>query len=358
MARALAQAGARVFVASPSAVSEFEGLTLSHVMPEPPKDANPQGTSPLTWGVRQWGRELLRWPDPDAAWCRRLTEACIAQVPFTPDWVITSSPPESLLSSGLRLKQHFGCRWLADFRDCWLDPPRRMERKLFFRRVGEAMMARHLITRADVVTAVDQKVADEMARLGKVTAHVVPQLLPERQPGRPLSPADDIHLVYTGQISIGDPDRHAATLLDVFEAARARNPRLRLHVAGHLTLAETAAFKATPSAGMITFHGALPLRQTLELQASADGLVVLSSPNGWAVPGKVAEYKAAGAPIVAIGSGPWRQSAQLPIDNDPIHDMASLSKRDCTKPSPPPADPGRERFLALLGMSPAVTGED
>lgn len=347
MARALADAGAEVFVASHAPLGEFAGVQVPHVHPEPGDDVNPLGLQLWRWGPRRWARELLRWPDPDARWSGELAEAAAAALPWTPDWIVTSSPPESLLVAGHALKRRYGCRWLADFRDCWLDPPRRAERRLFWRQIGERMQGKALLAAADRITAVDPTVAAEIARISGRKVEVVPQLTPARVVGEPL-PEDGVHVVYTGQFTLGDPGRRPETLLSVFERARERNPDLVLHVAGHLTQDERAAMKRTPSADRVLFYGALPLRPTLELQAAADGLVVQSSEGGWAVPGKLFEYRAAGAPVIAIGAGPWRARAGLGEAGDPVAEMAALKPRRGGAASPSAPDLAREVFLDML----------
>lgn len=351
MAQALADAGAHVFVASHAPVGQFDGLQYAHYHPEPGDDVNPLGLNLWRWGPRRWARELFRWPDPDARWSRELGDATEAALPFRPDWIITSSPPESLLLVGRRLKRKYGCKWLADFRDCWLEPPRRPERRLFWRRLGERLQARALLAHADRITAVDATVAAEISGLAGASVEILPQLAPERRMGLPLLPREAVHVVYTGQFTIGDPERDVQSLLDVFESARLRNPRLALHIAGHLTRAERLALKTTPSADSVAFYGALPLQAVLTLQSAADGLIVQSSEGGWAVPGKLFEYRVAGAPIVAIGGGIWRERAGLTVEGDPIAELADLRPRGDLDEARELPDGAQDQFLSILGIS-------
>lgn len=348
MAQALKSAGADVFVVSLAEPTTLPGVVVPHRQPEPPADVEVLGRPIWRWDWRRWARELMRWPDPDAAWCREAARIAAAEVPFVPDWIVTSSPPESLLLTGSILKHRFGARWLADFRDCWLSPPRRPERRMLFRRLGERLQARQLLARPDVVTAVDAVVASEVAALGAIAPIIVPQLMPQRMAGKPLSPADRIHVVYTGQFSISDSGRSIRQLLEPFEAACRLNSRLFLHIAGHLTVSERQALRQSPAAEAIKFHGALPFDRILKIQSAADGLVVVSSEGGWAVPGKLCEYWVTGVPIVAIGNGPWRASAGIPESSDPISELAALSKAN--KLPEPPKDVGRQLFLSQFSL--------
>ncbi len=346
MARALIRSGARVFVCAPNVPSDIPGVVMPHHHPEPAASVTPGELSLARWGIRDWGRELLRWPDPDIGWARAAGRRAAESVPFKPDWIITTSPPESLLPVGLGLKRRFGARWLADFRDTWLLDARRPERNLIWRRLGEATLARRWLKKADRLCAVDNVVATEIGRLsGGRDVVVVPQLVPPPGRRRALEPIDATHIAYTGQISIGDHRRSVDDLIRVFTAARERNPSLVLHICGHLTSREAERLQATEA---VRLHGALPLQAVLDLQASADALIVHGSDGSTAVPGKLAEYRATAAPIVAIGSGPWLCNAGLTAQ-DPVAALAAVSGR-APPPPLPGSDPAAAALLELLGL--------
>lgn len=349
-AETLRDAGHTVQVASPAPEDDTgQTLCVPHVSPEPPQTVNPLPVPPWQWPLRQWGRELLRWPDPDAAWARRLTQVVRSRLTIRPDWIITTSPPESLLLSGHALKRHYGCRWLADFRDTWLDVPRRTERRLWFRRVLERHQGRFLLSAADRLCAVDQRVANDIGQIARKPVEILRQLQPRPRQAPRLAPADGVHLVYTGQIAIGDPERTLDMLLDPFLRARAQNPALRLHLCGHLSGTERARLDALSPDSGVQYHGALSLEATLILQARADALVLLSAPNGWAVPGKYFEYAVTGHPIIAIGDGPWRASTTLAAGSDPVADMAACVPRpDDHDPLAGWSDPARAQLLNLI----------
>lgn len=347
MARALQDAGAEVFVAAPALPEGVPGVVAPHPYPEPAAGAEGPAAS-AAFDPRQVARDLLLWPDPDARWSLRAAEAARRSVPFRPDWIVTTAPPESVHRAGLRLRSALGGRWLADVRDTWFLNPRTPGRLRPLRRAGERLWARRLLRAADAITAVDETVAAEARALsGGRPATVLPQLRAPLVEGAPLEPADAVHVVFTGQISIGDPGRSVRDMLAPFEAARARRPSLILHVAGHLTGGERAALAASPAAAAIRFHGALPLDRVLALQSGADVLLVQGSDGSTAVPGKLAEYRATGAPIVAVGAGPWRSLAGLP-DQDPVEALAAARKRTGPRPDPGP-DPAAAAFLELLG---------
>lgn len=353
MAQALKSRGHDVFVVSPAPTSEL-GLSVPHVQPEPPKNVRPSGTPILEWGLRQWGREILRWPDPDVAWCQKAASRALNS-DFKPDLILVSCPPKSLLVAGVRLKKHYKCPLWADFRDAWLNPPRRMERRLWFRRLGESLQGRQLLKQCDALSAVDTTVAKDIDAIHKNDPSnpktvIIPQLIPHPRPAKPIAPQSLIHLCYTGQFSIGDANRSIDTILAVFQKALALNPDIRLHLAGHLTMDECAKIQAPALKPFIHYHGALGLEDTLNLQSGADALIVLSSENGWAIPGKLFEYRAQPVPILAHGSGPWRKAAGLNAKDPSPMDWAHIKKRPVDKNFTPIGidNPGEEEFIALF----------
>jgi glycosyltransferase involved in cell wall biosynthesis len=306
------------------------------------------------WGLRQWGREILRWPDPDVAWAKRAARSAF-ETGFKPDLILVSCPPESLLLAGLRLKKKWACPLWADFRDAWLEPPRRMERRLWFRRLGESMQGRYLLNQCDALSAVDPTVSRDIETINKSAGlenkvAIIPQLVPAPRPSQPIEPTDEIHLCYTGQFSIGDANRSIDTILDCYQKARSLNPRLRLHIAGHLTALEHEKIRTPDMEPYITYHGALSLDATLELQSGADGLILLSSENGWAIPGKLFEYRAQCVPILAHGSGPWRKAAGLSQNDAQPSDWAEVKKRTIDKNFTPIGldNPGEDAFIAIF----------
>lgn len=353
MAKALTAAGHEVYVCSPSTPKSFNGICVPHPQQSPSADMTvaPNLAPVWRWGVRQWARELLRWPDPDANWAKKLAKSAIDTAPFKPDLILTTSPSESVHLAGHAVKRHYGCAWLADFRDCWLHPPHRKERRLFWRKWGETIQARYLLASADKLIAVDETVADEIARLTRKPVAVIRQLMPESMINQPrLSPSHLVHLAYTGQISIGDANRTVAQLLKPFEDAWIKRPELYLTIAGQLTQFEILALQESVASKAINYVGALPLDEVLSLQARADALIVLSSEGHWAIPGKYFEYRATGNPIIAIGGGQWRQRAEISSDSNPKDDMLKVETRQILPYSTRPVivDGAAQAFLALI----------
>ena len=224
------------------------------------------------------------------------------------DCVLTTSGPESVHAAGAWLRRR-GIGWIADLRDGWtfesihdFPPP--------LRRL-DASLERAAITRADVVTAVSEPIADDLRARYGADAHTLPngydpEDVPPARDGDPLLDPDRFSLVHTGRIAAGQ--RTPAPLLEAIRLLRDRSPetggRIELVLAGPLTAEEAALIAAPDLRGAVRHVGTLPRARALELQRAASGLLLLTSGSrrGEAT-GKLFEYLAAERPILVLGDG-------------------------------------------------------
>jgi glycosyltransferase involved in cell wall biosynthesis len=345
LTRALRDLGAEIFVVAPSLPEGESGVAVPHPNRDPSTASGPVRTD-----LRNIARDWLLWPDPDIRWTHRAADAAFNEVGEAPDWVLTTSPPESIHAAGLILKRRWpSVRWAADFRDHWLDAPHRRERLRVHRRFGEKAIAKRWLSKADLVTCVDDHVAREMQSLGaghaKVLAHFAPPSL-----GAPAAlTANALNLVHAGSIMLSDPLADIEEILRPFENAVADNQTLRLHFVGRLTDLERDKVRKSAAARAIELHGVKPYDEALGYIAGADGLVYIASKKGKVPPSKIVEYLATEKPIFACGQGPWRDDPR--VDNaDPAASMAALRKGDVRKPAarPPSAADTAARLIALF----------
>lgn len=323
LANALRAFGAEVFVIAPSLPDGETGLAVPHPNRDP-------ATGPATRkALKDQAREWLLWPDPDIRWARRAADAAIDAFRDPPDWVITTSPPESVHAAGAVLARRWsGVKWAADVRDHWLDNPHRRERMAAHRRIGEGMIARRWLARADLVTVVDRYIGAEMTTLGAKRVEVLehfapPQAAYEAAPAPDLNP-DKLHLLHAGSIALSDPLADIQDILTPFKAAFRDNPALHLHFVGRLTDEERALAQASGSGDHVTIHGVASFEATLAFQRAADALVYVASSKANVPPSKIVEYRAAGKPIIACGpDGVWRSDDRVG-DVDPARQMAAI----------------------------------
>ncbi len=321
LAGALHDADVDIRVCAPSLPPGEAGWTVPHPNRDPPT-----AVSPPRFNMRALAREWLLWPDPDIRWCRRACKAVLGEE-WRPDWVISTSPPESAHVAGELIARRTGARWAADFRDLWLEAPHRQERKQLHRRIGERMLAHRLLPKADIVTAVDSVVAAEATALGARNVHVLSHFVADIRPAPAGLSKETLNIVHAGSVALSDPEARLADMLRPFEAARARNPSLRLHLVGRMNEAEEAAVRASPAADAIRLRGVMPLEGALAMMAAADALIFVASSKMHVPPSKIVDYLTFDVPIVACGEGPWRSDPRTPA-GDPLETMASLRRGD------------------------------
>ena len=308
--------GVEVFVIAPDIPDGISGA----VVPHPNRDP---GTSiPGHTTLRDIARDLLLWPDPDIRWAKRAVAVAKARCPFTPDWIITTSPPESIHAAGKRLKQHWPCaKWAIDARDHWLVRPFRKQRRNPLRRYWESIGARAMLIDADAVFAVSVLIRDEYRDYAvKAALHTLPHFV-RRPPAPHQFEGPGPHLVHTGSFKMSDPYVSIDPLLRAFECAVDTNPDLVLHLAGRLREDEIQAVSESKAADRIDLVGIVPLDTALAMQAGAHALIVVAAPNAPVPPGKIAEYRATGVPIIPIGTGEWRKL----VDVEPGSDAERLA---------------------------------
>ena len=258
--------------------------------------------------LRQW----LFWPDPDIRWARNVIKE-LKSHQIKADWIMTTSPPESIHFVGLKLSTLLGIPWIAEMRDTWVDTPHRplLERSKI-RALLERRIAKNILSKATAITAVSEAVMKEARTFCSLNT---PQLilphfsntptngesLPNKN--RRLFDETTLNLVHTGGFSLSDRRRKLSNLLDALTQIARERPELVLHIVGPLTYEETSLLKETPV--RVRYHGCVPLEQAHAMQREADGLLLCTPEDSHALPGKYAEYALAHRPIFYLGGGDW-----------------------------------------------------
>jgi glycosyltransferase involved in cell wall biosynthesis len=350
LAREMSRQGAEIFVAAPALPEGEAGVVVPHPQPVPTTGG------PRTRTLRDHAREWLLWPDPDVRWAQRAArtgaDAFVRAHGSAPDFVVTTSPPESIHAAGVILKRRWPTLlWVADFRDHWLESPHRQERLRPLRRAAERMIARSWLKRADLVTTVDRFIAKEAAELGAASPLVLPHFAPPeewyRRSAPPTLASGQTHVLHAGSIHLSDRLANIDDLLKPFAAARMSRPDLHLHMVGRLTDEEAGLASAAPG---VTVHGVLPFEETLAFERAADALAYVASSKANVPPSKITEYLAAKKPIIACGPpGVWRYDDR--VDNvDPAAHLLALRKASSlpAPQAPPSATQVAERLLSAM----------
>jgi glycosyltransferase involved in cell wall biosynthesis len=290
-------------------------------------------------------RNWLLWPDPDIRWTKRAVQAAKQALPFQPDWVMTTSPPESIHYAGVQFKRDFGCAWYADFRDHWLVRPFRKQRENALRQWIERKIATGMLCKADLISTVNEDITAEARQYCQSNAQIftLPHFSIEGAGEVITLNADHLNLVYTGSFSLSDPDCRIGDTLSVFETARQKNPALHLHIAGRLSAEEEAQVKACAYADDITLYGVVSLQRAHALQRAADALVLAGSPHALTPPGKAAEYATCGKPIIAISEAKWARSFNG--DKNPAQRLICVDMPKDSQVKPPSQNDAAQEVL-------------
>jgi glycosyltransferase involved in cell wall biosynthesis len=316
LAKRLLAEGHKVVVVSPVQSDSVPSIAVPHPAPEMAHGVS-ETVNPLKDRIREW----LMLPDADIRWALKASRVAL---PFTPDWIITTSPPESLHVAGFLMKRRTGVRWIADFRDHWLAAPLLpIRRRSALRRRVEAMIARYILSRADAAIGVTDGICAEIRTfcpnmpLEKIV--MAENFGPDAPSGTPPDRNPDMDrtvILHTGSFSLSDPGRRIEPVLEAFGGII--RPGLVLRLVGKLTADEIAFVKAAPFSENIEITGPCSLEDSWAEQRKADYLLLSISTDTPHIPGKLAEYRAVGRPIFVVGDTDWvRRQGLAPLSRFP-----------------------------------------
>lgn len=274
-----------------------------------------------------------RWryvPDLDIAWARRVEQAVLAERAGY-DWVLTTSPPESLHAVGRDIARHVGGRWCADLRDGWIELSHRdyihgARGKL------EHFVAKQLLRDCNAVIAVNDAIAAEAHRLaGPAKPLLKLGHFSEPFHGEALTlSSTHFNLIHAGGFSLSHRTRNlpkiAARLTEIDVGRRSAGlAPLQLHIAGRLSEGEQQFVERSANL-RICAHGPLTLEQSRSLQAGADGLLLYKAPGAGGMGGKYAEYVTSDRPIFYVGPEDSRSQIDQYARLWPLEMLAQTSR--------------------------------
>ena len=248
-------------------------------------------------------------PDPRAGWVNPSVRFLRKYLKDNPvDAVVTTGPPQSMHLIGLKLKRLTGVRWIVDFRDPWTEMH-------YFKHMGllpctakrHRKLEQQVIDECDAVISVSSPVRDDFqARTSTPVILLTNGYDTEDFAAEPPAlPADRFTLVHTGLFA---SDGNPVKLWDVLAAKCAEDAefkrQLRIRLAGKTDTEIVESLNVRGLSGNVENLGYLPHSQTVELQRSANVLMLplRQEPEyAKALPGKIFEYMAARRPVLGIG---------------------------------------------------------
>ena len=243
-------------------------------------------------------RQGFIWPAFQAA--RRLN----------PQLVYTTAPPFSSHLAGLLLKRLTGARWVAEFRDPWMDNPWKPPhlRSKPADAVGR-WLERQTLRAADRIIAVTQKSAD---RLGakipepqRFKCTVIRNGIDQRVHEQPGSGGKPVEILHVGSIyHKRNPFVFLEALARVCQRHRLSADDVRLHFVGSASEYNGKSLESRVQdlnlSTVVRFTAWVPHETSKALMQSAGALLLLAQEQPLQVPNKLYEYLATGIPILAL----------------------------------------------------------
>ncbi len=270
-------------------------------------------------GFTRWIRRWLFVPDDRALWIpfavrkgRRIIKR------EKPDVIFSTSFPSSAHLVGLKLKQKTGVKWVADFRDGWLQnpvfykPPTRLHERLYSR------LERKVAEHADLIIGVSEPITQyyasmihDRARCLTITNGYDPEDFKKIE-ARNLEATGKCVFLYTG--TIFEP-RTSQYLLRALKELVSEKPfmrdKVRLIFLSLLSDRDSQLINELGIEDIARCEGYKPYHECIAYQKGADVLVLIISPEEnpeIMMTQKVFDYLASGRPILAIAPhGPCAQ---------------------------------------------------
>lgn len=224
--------------------------------------------------------------------------------------VLSTSPPVTAHWVGLWLKKRYGARWIADFRDPFMDSAGRTK---WVAARTDPLIERAIFRAADAIVANTDVAAEKWRRrypeLGRKIHVIWNGFDPEEPLGpSPLPPRDYRIISHVGEIySTRHPGHLLASLDRLLRRNAAPADRLRVRLVGTLersSFPDPGLLDRLAAAGFVEYTPRqVPRREAQEVMAGSDYLLLLDllrGNTGLHVPAKLFEYVRIGRPILAI----------------------------------------------------------
>ena len=246
-------------------------------------------------------------PDPRKGWNKYALKKAVELISqFNIDTVVTTSPPHSTQLIGLKLKQKFNIRWIADLRDPWTDIYYYNQFKhTALARLTDRNFERKVVENADILITVSEDVKRIFAEKSKLRIAaktvVIPNGFDEDDFRISAVPTETRKIItYTGTISEAyDIDCFLAALCSLDEDLKSQ---LLIRFVGKVPPLVEQKFRATSLE--IELVGYVDHSKSIEYLLRSD-LLLLVIPkvknNLGILTGKFFEYLASQKPILAIG---------------------------------------------------------
>lgn len=258
-------------------------------------------------------RQGFIWPAYRAA---RLLER---EKPF--DVIYTSAPPPSVSLVGLWLSKAMGVRWIAEFRDPWLDGvPKPWHARSAFSDAAELRLERACLKQADEVVTVTYTAAEKIdakrKSLSRPPTRVVLNGIDDFAAMRERKRNGPIRAVHVGSLYHSrDPRPLLSAVADLRRSGQLSARGLVVEFIGDARWYGDVSLEAfATEAGIgdiLRLRDTVPHAEVAQILADADLLILLAQQQPVQVPNKLYEYLGQRKPVLAFADDDGETAAML-----------------------------------------------
>jgi len=249
-----------------------------------------------------WIRLNLIVPDARKFWNKYAYKAACQELRKERyEAIITSGPPHSTHLVGRKLKQKFGVKWLADFRDPWtkIDYLEKVKRSKLTAKLDRKLEAK-VVHDCDLVLSINQKILHDLAagEKGKIISNGFDA---SDFAGKKKQLNQKFTISYFGNIT---GERNPAIVLQALNYLTEFVSNLQLDFWGNVSRDVQAELLAADKNHLIVFHDYISHEQVLQEMIDSDLLLLIINnvpDNKGILTGKIYEYLGAGVPVLGIG---------------------------------------------------------
>lgn len=254
-----------------------------------------------------YARGNLFIPDARVGWVKPSVRYLTSYLEQNPDidTIITTGPPHSLHLIGMKLKEHLGLRWIADFRDPWTSI--HYHKSL---RLGKKAAKKHLKLEKQVLQSADEIIVTspgtlrEFEGIRKRPVHLITNGFDER-PTLEVAEDSKFSLVHIGSLlSNRNPMVLWEVLKQLTQELHSFKENLEIKLVGLVAHEIKDAIKEQGLEPFVSMPGYVTHKEALQLQQAARILLLIEmnrKETASILPGKLFEYLNARRPIIALG---------------------------------------------------------
>jgi len=254
-----------------------------------------------------WIRLNLVVPDARKVWNKYALDTAFKEMSNEKyDIVITSGPPHSTHLIGLKLKQIFKMKWLADFRDPWtkIDYLEKVKRHSITEKLDKNLESK-VVSESDLALSINQNILDGLNAEKK--GRIIPNGFdPADFEGIQRQKTEKFEINYFGNIT---KERDPAIILKTVNELIEKSPEIQINIWGNVSDDVSIELRKSDKNNILKFHEYIPHDEMLQKMVNSNLLMLLINnvpDNKGILTGKIYEYLGAKVPILGIG----------PVDGD------------------------------------------